>query len=124
MNNIFIILTLPLFFYRPSYEDRRENVYSSEPSYPAALKLNLLKKVKPNFGDKKKPLSLLIIEHAFQELVLHRGLALGGKRNKFREDVDGTKNFATKDKRQVTRMTSNNACNQEESWNFRYLLPI
>jgi len=84
-----------------------------------------LKKVKPNFGDKRKALSLLVIEHAFQELVLHRGLALGGNRNKFREDVDGTKNFATKDKRQVTRMTAYNACSQvESSWNFRYLLPI
>ena len=29
---------------------------------------------------------LLIIEHAFQEIVLYRGLALRGKRNKFRED--------------------------------------
>lgn len=37
-------------------------------------------------------LRLLIIEHAFQELVLYRGLALGGKRNKFREDIDGAKN--------------------------------
>lgn len=46
----------------------------------------------------KKVLSLLIIEHAFQELVLHRGLALGGYRNKFRGENKRAKNSATRDK--------------------------
>ena len=63
-----------------------------ETGYPAVRMLNLLKKVKLNYEDKKKVFSLLIIEHAFQELVLHRGLALRGKRNTFREDVNGAKN--------------------------------
>ena len=73
--------------------------------------LNLLKKVKLNYEDKKKVFSLLVIEHAFQELVLHRGLALRrGKRNTFRtateDDEDGT---------------AKNAYNQaESSWYFKY----
>jgi len=52
---------------------------------------------KPNYVDNRKFLNLLIIEHALQELVLHRGLALGGRRNKFRVEVERAKNTATKD---------------------------